>query len=521
MNSEERFKKSLDELLHAKEFSFDEDNWEKARDMIDASKKAKRRIAPLILAGTLLLFVSLLTGFYFLSDPKPGAEKLALSPGNKPADVSPLITGAEINSSNAAPKTKPGVHLKKPVATTPAKEQAFAKIPPAKGKTPADHAVPAPEKIMSSPVKVKAEYIKNEKENAQVTSPSVTPAVENILGSAPGIKSPEHEKNDPLIRSSAPVSPAIAESTGKGSEERPGKVGKDERVTSNEPFYPQRSSANEPLKTETPVTEIKTKEDVSAATVTAAPTRSESIVAAPAIVPVDSTKSHTGKEEPETVLTDNDQGEIGKPKELPVLFSIEAGASYLYGWQNPGTRDANGFNPLIGINYFNNFRPKMSLSFGLHYSSVGNLSYSNYTSRVTRRGLGEESQVTVFTPVKIHYLIVPIRFNYTINPMNTLGIGCNIAYLLTVESEVESYTQKLNTIDNYNLAKVNGYTQGFKKYDTQVSVFYKRRLYPNLAVNIEMFFGLTDVKDNHFFNSNVFERNSGLKLTLVYNILKK
>src|ERR1044072_9113698 len=73
MNSEERFKKSLEELLAAKEFSFDAANWEKARQMIDESK-SKRRIVPFIIAALLLLF-STLGAYYFLSDAPSATDK--------------------------------------------------------------------------------------------------------------------------------------------------------------------------------------------------------------------------------------------------------------------------------------------------------------------------------------------------------------------------------------------------------------------------------------------------------------
>ena len=248
----------------------------------------------------------------------------------------------------------------------------------------------------------------------------------------------------------------------------------------------------------------------------------DSVISTASIVPA--SKIDTPKNSESSVNeipADNDQGELGKPKDYPVVFSVEAGASYLFGWQNNGTLDANGFNPVIGLNYFNNFLPKMSLTFGLHYSSVNNLSYSNYTSKVTRLGFGEETKVTVFTPVKVHYLIVPLRFNYNLTPLNTVGIGCNIAYLLNIESEVENYTEKLNSKYNQTLSKTTGYTEGFKQYDTQLALFYKRRLYPNLSLNLEVFYGLTDIKDNTFFKSNVFERNNGMKLTLVYNFIKR
>lgn len=156
------------------------------------------------------------------------------------------------------------------------------------------------------------------------------------------------------------------------------------------------------------------------------------------------------------------EGVEPEPKCQAIRFSIEAGTSYLYGWKNPKNRDANGFNPVFGLNCFNTFSPKLSFSFGLQYTSVSKLSYSNYTSKVIRLKLGEESEISVYTPVKMHYVIFPLRLNYDLSVKNTLGFGCNAAYLVNLESELETYTEKPNSTEGYNLTKTYGYTQGFK-----------------------------------------------------------
>jgi len=90
--------------------------------------------------------------------------------------------------------------------------------------------------------------------------------------------------------------------------------------------------------------------------------------------------------------------------------------------------DANGFNPVIGLNYFNHLTTKLSVTFGAQYSSIGNLDYGSRTSKITRFRMGEESHVTVITPIKLHYLVAPIKLNYALNSKNTIGLGCNISY---------------------------------------------------------------------------------------------
>jgi len=518
MNSEDRFKKSLEELLASKDFSFDAGNWEKAREMIDASKKP-RRIVPYILAGTLLL-LSLASGVYFLSD-VPSATVTPLANTSEEIRSNAALPLEKSNSETKAPEIKPAITTPEPANTpnTLNKPQTITTPAPAPVNTlpdtekkpleVSDNTVakqPVPEASLpqnNTPVKSAVTNLNLPVEEVLASFSTDNPVPSKVLSANEEPARPLTEKTSPSPDLSANTSnPPAAQQT------------PEVKKASDENF----ASAVEPPPAPLNTLETKTTEPDNTAIVTT--NIPESTLQVPATVSLPDTANHDAKLS-DLYPEDNDAGQIGKPKEIPVWFSVEAGANYMLGWQNPGTRDASGFNPVIGINYFSNLTPKTTLTFGIHYSTVSKLAFSTYTSKVTRLAMGEESQVTIFTPVTLHYLIWPLRLNYHLTPMNTIGIGCNISYLLNVDSEVETYNEKLNTKYDQNLSKTSGYMGGFKKYDTQVSVFYKRTLHPKLALNLEMYYGLTDIKDNAFFNSNVFERNTGLKLTLVYNFLKK
>lgn len=511
MNSEERFKKSLDELLGSKEFPFDESNWEKAREIIDASKKSKRRLVPFILSG-LLFLGALLTGAYFLLD-----SPEHLSNTEKTSDISKTVRPEPtptLNSGSKVPSTaKQNVHASKPKQTAAKK---------------------SPETEL--PVSVK------ETDNTQVKISSVKQTKKEIV---PSPADPEGEQLSPEIPAvKTGVSLADFTTAGPASIEikmvkqpttantAKDQVSVKENVSSDSQEINSAESIEKHPDNTHPTTALPVNSELNPQVVEAHPEVAQPVdnstkkgndgngdLAASAPTVVDSLKKEISPaSEVSPLILD---GVTEEPKFLPARFSVEAGMSYLSGWKNPEGRDAKGFNPVIGINYFSPVTSKTSLSFGIQYSSVGNLSYSNYTSKVTHLKLGEESEVSVYTPVKLHYLIVPIRFNYDLGLKNTVGLGCNVAYLWNVESELETYTEKLNSTEGHSVSRTFGYAQGFKKIDTQMSAFYRRRLYPNLSVNAEVFFGLTDIKDNKFFNSNRVERNTGVKLTLVYNILKK
>ena len=200
----------------------------------------------------------------------------------------------------------------------------------------------------------------------------------------------------------------------------------------------------------------------------------------------------------------------------------EAGAAWCYGWKGPVNRDARGFSPVAGISYMNRLGNRYSLSFGIQYLQLRNLSNGSKTSRVSDYRYGEQSRVTVITPLTVHYLVAPLRFHYFKDRRNCLGGGINLAYLLNVDATVTSYDEKPGgSHENYETVKLGGYTQGFSWFDSQLAFFYRRRIGNSLGLQAEVFLGLTDVKQDGFFGFSNKERNSGMKLSLVYYAFRK
>jgi len=210
-----------------------------------------------------------------------------------------------------------------------------------------------------------------------------------------------------------------------------------------------------------------------------------------------------------------------KTKILKNIFSIEAGSNYLIGWNNGNNKEAKGFNPIVGVNYYSNIIKKFGFIVGLQYSTINHLNNSVYTTKVTRFKFGEESDVTIFSAVKLYYITVPLKLDYTINANNSFGLGYNVAYLLDVKSKITTYTEGLNRQSEQQVSTSMGYSSGFNKFDGQIGVYYKKHIYKNLFINSEFFIGTRDIKNNSIFNSQVFERSLGFKVTLHYNLFKK
>jgi hypothetical protein len=58
-------------------------------------------------------------------------------------------------------------------------------------------------------------------------------------------------------------------------------------------------------------------------------------------------------------------------------------------------------------------------------------------------------------------------------------------------------------------------------FDSQIDLGYRRQISKDLWLNADIYVGLTDIKNNTFFGSQVFERNSGIKISLMYQLFKK
>ena len=499
MNSEDKFKELLNEKLAGKEFPFNAAGWEKAKELIDASRERKKRRAA---ALWLLLLCSLGVSTYLVWNLQGQEKALATATqpaGTTQADASVPATAPENATlhQRQAPAAAPAVAEKAEGGAT-AQAAASAEETAKKTSRPASEpASPAPEKIKTvekrvQPARETPAPVAGTTRRANPANGVPAPVPVAINPTMPG-KVPPTQKDQDIA---APGTPAAEQKTPATPAEKPAE-------------NTVEAPATKSLAAVAP--EQALPEAVSTGTV------APGIVAASPIAARDSAGA----------VADATEVMIRKPAYLKHLFFIEAGANYLAGWPAPQKRDAAGFNPVAGIGYINNLTENLGLSLGIHYTSIGHLGAFSHTSKVNTLGLGEQSAVTVITPSKLHYLALPLRLTMAIDDKNSFGIGYTLAYLLTVDGKVETYDQATDyehggsIRTNYKTSSTRGYTQGFSAFDSQLSVLYRRKLYKQLFINTELQLGLTDLKDNKFFATNSFERTIGLKATLMYNIFKK
>jgi hypothetical protein len=508
----------------SQEFPFDEANWKKASAMIDASRKVKEKPVAIYVISALLMLVLGVSGYFLLKDTNtPSPDSTPLASNSMPAQLNANPNQETINTNKAAA------------------------ISENNDKTPPSSLNPG--ETVSSPVTSETSASATHKKT--IAQPGTAPGSNNSsderpvsqLGSNANVSTAAqvninmNKKTTPLSKEEPqPGEKTTGDIAAAGS---PAKTTEDKKETKNnslkkgkilEDLKPVDTEDKNGTSTNEPLTETKpiTNESIIPGNQITTPIVLDSATAIPSLsknpVLIDTlTPSLTASPivKVDTASRVAQESKFKTEKDPVNFIYFEGGTNYLVGWKNLDEKDANGFNPVFGLHYFHMFKKNIGITVGAQYNCVGNLNYSSHTSTVTHYDFGKVNDVTIITPTKIHYASAAVKLNYTIRKNNIFGIGCNVSYLLNVDNKVETYNQREDVISERQISKTNGYVDGFNTIDVQAAVSYRRILYKDFGANIELFYGLTDVKTKGFFNTNFFARNTGMKLTLTYNIFKK
>jgi hypothetical protein len=560
MKNEEEFKNKLNDLIHSKEFPFDEANWEQAQKLLDVTSDAPKllnRYVVLIIAG----IISLASTFAYFVSQKRQAENISQVKGNATSDIevknesNAVIENTEVNNATFNSVDKPSSEPKLMTKTENLEETKSSDLVSTSQKSK-----PKPKLVNTKPVAIEEKransnsgngilalntsentlkkvrraakqnierqtgipnnklnnkaYL-NQKENNSaeetVTNKSFAPSIvldkesdialqsnKNDQTEMPRINEVKENKTD-VYSPSSPVNELV---------QIPIIVGNDKTEAQSENLNDNNTIANDHSNNQ--ADEVKNSNTV--------------------ILPLtlDSNQNDVSKNDKaeKTKMTFSVDSALNNNKlvvrpEIRHVFSFELGTAYLLGWKDNQGRDAKGFNPIGGVNYAFNINPKFSFLTGVLYTSVGNINNADYTSKRVKYNFGEEIDYTTISAKKMYYLTVPFKFLYRFKVKNAIGLGLNASYLLDVSSNVSTYNKRYNTLTEAVVTKSNGYKGGFNKYDLQFSLFYRRRIVEKLSVHTEFNLGLLDIKKDKYFKPAQFERNTGFKLTLVYDIFNK
>lgn len=200
-------------------------------------------------------------------------------------------------------------------------------------------------------------------------------------------------------------------------------------------------------------------------------------------------------------------------------LNVEAGGNYLYGWAVGEGRDGRGLNWFGGANYGMYIGRHSDLSMGLQAYNITNMSQPFFDHSRTDFGF---SSVTTRTTIAVHnlfYIAVPVRYTYAVNAQNSIGLSVNAGLLMSSHNVMtSSYSSDVKTENT--VTKTKGYYEGMNPTNLQLGAFYRGRLGDRLYVNGELtwaplnIFKYTESKINT-------ANNYGLRVSLQYTLFDK
>lgn len=490
---EDLFKQHLDDMLSSQQFEMGADNWSGMEKLLNQQQR-KRRGFFILFSGLGVLLLGTLA-WLFMPAAEQTANKVASTPSitiqNKVNDE-PAASVAPAAKAPATEQTKPAKNTLKHITTTvPATQKT-------KALAPNEPSTAAPVKSAITKVPSPAPALASAPNSDAVPEQQVLSNTTSKLNTPVGTTNTSDESIDRTTDSVAPNNEILnatqAVTTG-GISSVP--------MASTVTAQPTTVAVPENSNNSTPVTAVTdTNENAGAV--------QDSVVSKP-ILKLDSIA-------PTAIAAKPDTDYVAKKH---LRFALEAGISAISGWKVDNTRDAAGINPLAGAHLFYPLSSELDVSIGIQYTTVNNLGYSKYTATVSHLDLGRVDESTVFTPLRLHYVVMPLKFLMHVSPRQSIGAGINAAYLLTSDSRVETFTYGYNSSTRTSSQIKKGYTQGFRNFDAQVAAYYTYKLSKKFEAQACLMYGLMDVKTGEALPSKGFERNSGGKISLFYSLFEK
>ncbi len=208
------------------------------------------------------------------------------------------------------------------------------------------------------------------------------------------------------------------------------------------------------------------------------------------------------------------------------FFSIDGGINGQLGWKNnTGASEGQGITAVLGLGVTHAFNQTWSVYTGVQYNGISNLKGGEVNTVTTSYGFGSITTILTIKPSYLHYIAVPLFVQFHLNDKNAVMLGGSLSYLLNAKTKTEANTSRVapttafpDSVSTMQLNDANYYSKPYNPYDATFSVGYRRKISSRFSIAAIANFGLMNIKKDAFFRQNKFERNSGLKVVLSYNI---
>ena len=201
-----------------------------------------------------------------------------------------------------------------------------------------------------------------------------------------------------------------------------------------------------------------------------------------------------------------------KTNAIPRWFA-EAGFTFLPGYSGMD----RSLNPVAGGGIMIPLGEHFGISAGLDYTFLNHASDSSIIYDSTLYSFGVENHRTEIGLRRLHYIGMPVNFYWRMNDHHAFFAGGSFQYLLATESRVRSYTESYSTIRDEKISSVFGYDAGIRNFDLLLDAGYMHTFGPHWSLQASYYYGLMDIKDDARYGVRKFERNSGLRFTLLYS----
>ncbi len=510
-NFDDLVKNKLDGL----DFSFNEANWEKASQMIEATRPAKKPFANLLLISSIVLTGALIIGSaYYFSSGSTNSDVKNIAQNNSINENSNTNSIIDSETKNLTSTNNLSEEKNQTEALSNSKEEnkstehinssASSEI---KSKT---------SNVNSDKKENKAMLAGNSRNDGQETVGSSQKTInsgQSPVGSNQEATGSGNNNNASIKSQTHNNEPGLANVIEESSKHK-------SKLPEEKTFGEEKTSSNKSGTVYQPIGKTNPENEVKENTITSAnePTTEEKeLIEIPKEQLVQTTVEH-----PDTASTEIAKKDYVKLKHHSI--SLEGGAINSFGWAVNGVRNGNSVSPIAGINYMYNFTDKSSLLVGFQYNSISNLTESNVSFSVTSYGFGVNNNVTTYKIIGLQYLTTPIKYIHKLDKNNAIGVGLNMTYLLNVKNKIETNNIVESNVQTITTKYDNGY--GFDKmnrYNAQFALSYTRKISKNLGFNVELNQSLQNVfKDYNYFGvSNKNSKPTTLKLSFTYTIFNK
>ena len=200
------------------------------------------------------------------------------------------------------------------------------------------------------------------------------------------------------------------------------------------------------------------------------------------------------------------------------FVAFQLGSQFSAGLFNQATDRAEwSLHPVVGIRYAFAVSPKLRIQTALLYQGRAGLN-GDLIFEDEYLGFGLETQETLISPRRLHYLEIPLMLEWRIFRRHYLQAGGSLAYLMNINSTVQISRQGPYALQDQQTSRAWGYTQGFNKMDLGLNLAYAYYLGRGIRAGAQAQLGLRDLTDNQVYASQKRDNNLQMRLFVEYDL---